>query len=644
MGSPGWKPTAGELRARESGTRRPLSFRASVSRRQCDAAALSGDKTIAHRWSGGVNCLELDETERRYLLAGTVDAVVAVYDTEQPTKTDRTTGHATHEPLIRVAKGSAEGAEGGVGGARGTGGHLFSVSCAAWYPVDTGMFFTGSFDQTVAAWDTNTASRVLTFHFDAKVYDISMAPNASSHCLVAVGTGHPQVRLCDPNSGNVTHTLTGHREAVWATRWMLGSEWILATGGGDGDVRLWDIRRAGSFMRLDASNVRVGEVDALEEALEAPDRGFIPAGPAPPTRRNVDSVPAHLFSDDAVRCGGSGWGSRYGTGGGSGRVGGRYRGGAYGDAGYVAGGSGGGGWGQGFRGRRGGAVDGGAAGGVSAGPNPRGRGAHDGRVTALQITPDGLYLASAGTDGRVRVWDLSDGRNTKMDFGHVPNDARKATQLGVSPDGSRLYCPSSDGDVFVFDTFGAGRKEGGGHDRGEDDGDDEDNNDKEKARRTERSGRHGRGAGGRGRRGRFVRKGRDDDDEEEGEKRPTPRPFRTLKGHITAACAVAVNGYTSEVYTGGADRHVLVWRPPPPPRDIEEVHAVRGLNGADGERGEVGVYRPFRANAEHRRLTSGVVARTTGNADDWSDDDGVHPDPDARWGIHGLGYRRAWDQ
>ena len=80
MGSPGWKPTAGELRARESGTRRPLSFRASVSRRQCDAAALSGDKTIAHRWSGGVNCLELDETERRYLLAGTVDAVVAVYD------------------------------------------------------------------------------------------------------------------------------------------------------------------------------------------------------------------------------------------------------------------------------------------------------------------------------------------------------------------------------------------------------------------------------------------------------------------------------------------------------------------------------------------------------------------------------------
>ena len=95
------------------------------------------------------------------------------------------------------------------------------------------------------------------------------------------------------------------------------------------------------------------------------------------------------------------------------------------------------------------------------------------------------------------------------------------------------------------------------------------------------------------------------------------------------------------MYTGGADRHVLVWRPPPPPRDAEE-DVGKGSRADDD--GEVGVYRPFRANAEHRRLTSGVVAGTTGNADDWSDDDGVHPDPDARWGIHGLGYRRGFDQ
>ena len=641
MGSPGWKPTASELRARESGTRRPISFRASVARRQCDAAALSGDKTIAHRWSGGVNCLELDETERRYLLAGTVDAIVAVYDTEHPTKTDPATGHTTHEPLIRVAKGTTTNGGAGQAGTGANHGHLFSVSCAAWYPVDTGMFFTGSFDQTVAVWDTNTATRVLTFHFDAKVYNLSMAPHAESHALVAVGTGQPQVRLCDPNSGNVTHTLTGHREAVWATRWMRGSEWVLATGGNDGDVRLWDIRRAGTFMRLDASNARVGEVDALEEALAVPDRGFIPAGPAPATRRNVDSVPDHLFSDDATRCGGSGLGSSYNNSFSRGR---RYRGGAYGDVAYAyGGGSGGGGWGQGFRrpGTGRGSGDGGSnpAATVYTSTRVKGRSAHDGRVTALQTTPDGLYLASAGTDGVVRVWDLADGRNMRIDFGYAPNDARKATQLGVSPDGSRLYHPSSDGDVLVFDTLGANPKseKTQGHDPGDnrDDEDDEDDG-KRKARRTdgERGGRgRGRGWG----RGRWVRKGGD-----EGEERP--RPLMTLKGHLTAACAVAVNGHTSEVYTGGADRHVLVWRPPPPPRDVEESRMMTRVDASSrGGDGDVGVFRPFRANAENRRLTR-VPTAVDGNGDDWSDDEGVNPDPGARSGIHGLGYRRRFDQ
>jgi hypothetical protein len=55
------------------------------------------------------------------------------------------------------------------------------------------------------------------------------------------------------------------------------------------------------------------------------------------------------------------------------------------------------------------------------------------------------------------------------------------------------------------------------------------------------------------------------------------------------------------------------------------------------------VYRPFRATAEHRRAAGA-------EEDDWSDDDGggggrgerggVDPDPGARSGIHGLGYRR----
>ena len=45
--------------------------------------------------------------------------------------------------------------------------------------------------------------------------------------------------------------------------------------------------------------------------------------------------------------------------------------------------------------------------------------AHEGRVTALRCTPDGLYLVSAGTDHRLRLWDLSTGRNCHADYGEV---------------------------------------------------------------------------------------------------------------------------------------------------------------------------------------------------------------------------------
>jgi hypothetical protein len=46
-------------------------------------------------------------------------------------------------------------------------------------------------------------------------------------------------------------------------------------------------------------------------------------------------------------------------------------------------------------------------------------------------------------------------------YGDARNDAKKGTQIGVSPDGRRLYHPSSNGDVLVFDTHGA-RQEGVG--------------------------------------------------------------------------------------------------------------------------------------------------------------------------------------
>ena len=46
-----------------------------------------------------------------------------------------------------------------------------------------------------------------------------------------------QVKLCDLASGAFTHSLVGHREAIWALHWSLTSEWHLFTSAADGQVR-----------------------------------------------------------------------------------------------------------------------------------------------------------------------------------------------------------------------------------------------------------------------------------------------------------------------------------------------------------------------------------------------------------------------
>ena len=85
-------------------------------------------------------------------------------------------------------------------------------------------------------WDTEVLQQVATFAASVRVYALALSRVATTHCLIAAAGNGAQVRLCDINSGAFTHTLTGHREEIWAVHWSPLSEWVLVSGGCDGQV------------------------------------------------------------------------------------------------------------------------------------------------------------------------------------------------------------------------------------------------------------------------------------------------------------------------------------------------------------------------------------------------------------------------
>ncbi|KAL6071698.1 DNA excision repair protein ERCC-8 [Balamuthia mandrillaris] len=268
---------------REIGWDPPLLLSRAKEAHRTVCITASRDKEFLSEHEGPVNSLSLDPVERRYLLSGATDATVSVYDLEQqsepaeleeeeeeeeyqPKTTRADWVKKTYSPLFTTKRRyeellspfSLEANEPHFlfsfwVASRQC--HTYGVSCVQWYPHDTGMFFSGSFDHNLNMWDTNSIQVVYKFKLPSKVYAISLAPHATRHCLVAAGTGDPKLRLCDPTSGSSAHCLIGHRAPIWCVGWSPANEFIVASGSVDKTVRLWDIRKAGtSLLSLDQHN------------------------------------------------------------------------------------------------------------------------------------------------------------------------------------------------------------------------------------------------------------------------------------------------------------------------------------------------------------------------------------------------------
>ena len=118
----------------------------------------------------------------------------------------------------------------------------------SFYPFDSLAFLTSGYDKNLHLHSSETLQTSASFDLGSTVYAHATS-TVATHLLVACGTQHPAVRLVDLRSGAATHSLAGHQHGgVLAVSWHPREENLLVSGGADGGLRVWDVRRSASSL------------------------------------------------------------------------------------------------------------------------------------------------------------------------------------------------------------------------------------------------------------------------------------------------------------------------------------------------------------------------------------------------------------
>jgi DNA excision repair protein ERCC-8 len=152
--------------------------------------------------------------------------------------------------------------------------HKFGITHLSFYPFDSAAFLSSSYDHHLKLYATETLSVSADFDLNSIIYTHALSPIAS-HLLVACATQHPAVRLVDLRTGSSTHSLAGHHGALLSLAWSPTLEHILASGGIDGIVRLWDIRKSSGALGVlnMEDSIGITGTDGMGRSARARDAG-----------------------------------------------------------------------------------------------------------------------------------------------------------------------------------------------------------------------------------------------------------------------------------------------------------------------------------------------------------------------------------
>jgi len=119
-------------------------------------------------------------------------------------------------------------------------GHLADVDSVKWHPNCT-YLATGSSDRTARLWDIRSGDCVRVFEsMGASVHTLAFSPSGKH---LAIGDGLGDIDVVDIGSGRAIHRLGRHDGGVWSVDFAPGSDLMVASGGGDFSVRVWNLAK-----------------------------------------------------------------------------------------------------------------------------------------------------------------------------------------------------------------------------------------------------------------------------------------------------------------------------------------------------------------------------------------------------------------
>ncbi len=116
-------------------------------------------------------------------------------------------------------------------------GHAGIISSFAFSP-DGSKLVSGSDDQTIKFWNTNTCKIEKTLTSSNRITNINFSPKGT---ILASGTSDGNIDLRDPKSGELKQTLIGHSHDISSIAFS-PDESMLISGSRDFSVKLWDLR------------------------------------------------------------------------------------------------------------------------------------------------------------------------------------------------------------------------------------------------------------------------------------------------------------------------------------------------------------------------------------------------------------------